>query len=165
MIILLLLKVLNKYNIFLNEYLEFLYFLFKINQQNISLLLKQNLLKILLKIFQEKPEYNEIISKILTESFKYLDKSDFYYIFCKINKLLNKIEENNQNKNIVKQLFQSIINALKFLTSKNNNFSKGIILSKYEIRQPNIFNLLKIKNLKLGDDLDSIIIKQEIFFF
>ena len=171
LIILLLLKSLVKYKKYTKQFLEFIYFLCKINQQNIIYLLKHNILKILFKFFEEKSFYDEIVFKILKESFKYLDKNDFCFIFDKIINLLNNSEENKANRNIIIELLQSIINTLQILNDSNNSYCSGIILSENKIEQTNVYNLMEIKNIKFfvenkSDNKNNIIIiKQEIYFY
>ena len=170
LIILLLLKSLFKYNKYIKQFLEFLYFLCKINHQNIIYLLKHKLLKILFKYLEKNSIHNDIILKLLKESFKYLDKKDFCFIFGKIISLMNNIKENKEYKILIKDLLQNIINDLHILNNVNNGYSKGIILSEYKIEQTNIYNIMEIKDIKfseknINDDINNLIIKQEIFFY
>ena len=170
LIILLLLKSLFKYNTYVKQFLEYLYFLSKINQQNIIYLLKHNLLKILFKLLEQNSSYNGIILKLLKESFKYLDKKDFCFVFGKIINLLNDSKEKKEIKILIKGLLQNIINALQLLNNINNAYCKGIILSDNKIEQTNIYNIMKIKDLKFdtkdeNNNINNLIIKQEIYFF
>ena len=170
MIIVILLKKLFKYNKFLEQYLHYILFLCKINQQNIIFLLKQKLLKTLFKIIKEVPSLHDIIFQIFNLCFKYLEKEDVCFIFEQLIKLLNNDGVNN-NKDFVKEILYCFTNSLRILSIDSNNYCKGIILSKYKIRQPNIYNMLEIKNLNFYDEKNinlnnnNILIKQEIFFY
>ena len=171
-LILSLLKSLFKYNIFLGQYLNFILFLCKINQQNILFLLKQNLLKILFNILKEAPSSYVQIFQIFSLSFKYLSKEDICFIFEQLIKLSNNDSSNNNNKEFIKEILHYITNSLRILSKPSNHYFKGIILSKYKIRQPNIYNMLKINNLNFYEENNLekknnsiILIKQEIYFY
>ena len=165
LIILLLLKSLFKYNKYIKQFLEFIHFLCKINHQNIIYLLRHKLLKTLFKYLEKNPIHKIIIIKILKESFKYLDRKDFCFIFGKIISLLNNAKEKKEYKILIKDLLQNIINALHILNNVNNAYCKGIILSEYKIEQSNIYNVMQIKEIKLNDEINNLIIKQEILFY
>ena len=170
LIILLLLKSLFKYNKYIKQFLEFLYFLCKINHQNIIYLLKHNLLKVLFKYLEKNSTHNDIILKILKESFKYLDKNNFSFIFGKIISLLNNAKENKENEILIKDLLKNIIDDLQLLNNVNSSYCKGILLSDNKVEQTNIYNLMKIKELKFcpknaNGDLNNLIVKQEIYFY
>ena len=172
MLILDLLKILFKYNKFLNQYLNFILFLCKINQQNIIFLLRQKLLKILFNILKEMPIFEDIIFEIYKLCFKYLQKEDICFVFEQLIKLSNNIGVNNNNKELIKDILHYLTNSLRFLSISGNDYFKGIILSKYKIRQPNIYNMLEINNLNFYDEktLDiknnsNILVKQEIYFY
>ena len=169
-LLIILLKVLFKYNKYIYQYIEFLSFLCKLNRQNITLLLKHNLFSITLKIVNENPKYNQIILKLLNESFKYFEKKDFFHFFGQIISLLNNSKDNEINKNIVKELLQSFIKTLQNLNNANDCICKGIVLSENKIEQMNVYNLITIKNLKLisernNKEIDNLYIKQEIYFY
>ena len=173
MMILSVLKVLIKNKKYLNQFLQFILFLCKINQQNIVFLLKQNLLKKLFKIMKEVPSSHDIIFKIFNLSFKYLQKNEICFIFEQLIQLLNtdEINVNNlKNKDWVKEILHCITKSLRILSTSSNNYSKGIILSKYKIKQPNIHNILEINNLKFNINKNmntdnNILIRQEIYFY
>ena len=168
-IMILLLKLLYKYNRYVIQFLKFLYFLCQINQQNIIFLLKQNFLKISFKILK-KNQNSEIILQLLKESFKYLDKKNFCYIFEQMISILNDSKEIKINKNIIKYLLQLIIKDLQIINYPNNGYCEGIILSENKVEQTNIYNMMEIKNIKLmtkneNDEINNFIIKQEIYFY
>ena len=169
-IILILLKKSFKYKVYLNQILDFVLFLCKINQQNIIFLLKQNLLETLFKIIKEMPSTNDTIFKIYNLCFKYLQKEDVCYIFEQLIKLLNNSGINNK-KELVRQILHCITNTLKILSIASNEYCKGIILTRYKIRQPNIYNICEINNLNFSDEEflinynNNILIKQEIYFY
>ena len=167
-ILLLLLKLLFKYNKYVNQYLKFLYFLCKLNQQNIIFLLKHKFLKICFNILKENSNYNEIILKLFKESFLYLEEKDFYYCFVQILNILNDSKDNKIKKNLIKELIQLFIKDLQIINDSNNEFFKGIILSNNKIEQMNIYNLIEIKKLYLKnekEELNNLYIKQEIYFY
>ena len=169
-ILLLLLKILFKYDRYSIQFLKFLIFLCKINKQNIIFLLKQNLLKVLLKILKKNQNYKEIILPLLKESFKYLDKKNFCYIFEQMISMLNDSKEIKINKNLIKELLQLIIKDLQIINYSNNGYCKGIILSENKVKQTNIYNMMEIKNIKLmtkneNNETNNFIIKQEIYFY
>ena len=167
--IIILLKELFKYNVYLNQILDFILFLCKVNQQNIIFLLKHNLLKALLKIVKEMPSTQDVIFKIFNLCFKFLQKEDVTFVFEQLIKLLNNAGSNN-NKDLVKQILFCITNTLRILSIASNGYSKGIILTRYKIRQPNVYNICEINNLNFcGEDFlninNNILIKQEIYFY
>ena len=174
MILFELLKILFKYNKFLSQYLSFILFLCKINQQNISFLLRQNLLKILFNILIEKPSLHDIIFQICKLCFKFLQTEDVSFLFEQLIKLSNNIgiNDNNQNKDFIKEILHYITNSLRCLSISSNDYFKGILLSKYKIRQPNIYNMLEINNINFFNektitmkDNCNILVKQEIYFY
>ena len=167
--IIILLKKLFKYNVYLNQMLDFILFLCKVNQQNIIFLLKDNLLKALFKIVKEMPSTQDVIFKIYNLCFKFLQKEDVSFVFEQLIKLLNNAGANN-NKDLVKQILFSITNSLRILSITSNGYSKGIVLTRYKIRQPNVYNICEINNLNFsGEDFykinNNILIKQEIYFY
>ena len=169
-IILIILKESFKYKVYLNQILKFVLFLCKINQQNIIFLLKQNLLKTLFKIIKEIPSMNDNIFEIYNLCFKYLQKEDVCYIFEQLIKLLNNAGISN-NKELVRQILHCITNTLRILLIASNEYCKGIILTRYKIRQPNIYNICEINNLNFSEEEflvnynNNILIKQEIYFY
>ena len=165
LIILILLKILFKYNKYEKQFLEFIYFLCKINYQNIIFLLKHDFLKTLFQFLEEKPIYNDIIIKILESSFKFFDNKNFSYIFTQIINLLNKSEENKNYNNIIKDIFKSLNRSIKIINNSKNGYYKGIILSENKIEQPNIYNMLEIKNIEIPINKNNIYIRQEISFY
>ena len=171
MLVLNLLKVLYNYNIFLKPFLNFILFLCKINQQNILFLIRQKLLKILFNILKEIPSFSEIIFQIFKLSFKYLEKEDICFVLEQIIKLSNNIESKD-NKDFIKEILHYITNSLRILSISNNDYFKGVILSRYKIKQPNLYNMLEIHNIKIYDDNNdnlksnsNILVKQEIYFY
>ena len=172
MLLLVLLKLLYNYNIFLKPYLNFILFLCKINQQNILFLLRQKLLKILFNILKEIPYFSDIIFQIFKFSFKYLEKEDICFVFEQIIKLSNNIVTNNDNKDFIKELLHYLTISLRVLSISNNDYFKGVILSRYKIKQPNLYNMLEINDIKFYDDNNmdiqsnsNILVKQEIYFY
>ena len=172
LLILSLLKGLFKYNKYLGQYLNLILFLCKINQQNILFLLRQNLLKILFNILKEVPNFHIQIFQIFLLCFKYLSKENICLVFENLIKLLNNDSPSNNNKSFIKEILLYITNSIRILSITSNDYFKGIILSKYKIRQPNTYNMLEINNLNFYEenDLDKknksiILVKQEIYFY
>ena len=132
MLVLYLLKVLYNYNIFLKPFLNFILFLCKINQQNILFLIRQKLLKILFNVLKEIPSFSEVIFQIFNLSFKYLQKEDICFVFEQIIKLSNNIASKD-NKDFIKEILHYITNSLRILSISNNDYFKGVILSRYKI--------------------------------
>ena len=160
-IIITLLKALLKNNLYLGSFLNFIHFISIINENNIVFLLKQNLLYILLKISMQKPNYNKIILKIFQVSAKFLEKDQLRTIF----EYLIQIFNNNQNKNFAIDIINCLNKTLNFVATSAYEYAKGICLSNYLIKQPNIYNTMNINDINLTSFIDSkIIIKQEIFF-
>jgi hypothetical protein len=143
MIILNLLTIFYKYNKYLNQYLHFILFLCKINQQNIIFLLKQNLIKKLFKILQGIPFLHDIIFEIIILSFKFLQKEDICILFEQLIKLSNNdqitINNNYSNTDFINKILSYFIKTLNALSISSNIYSKGILLSKYRIKQPNMY--------------------------
>ena len=56
--------------------------------------------------------------------------------------------------------------TLNSITGSDFDYSKGIILTNYLVKQPNIYNLININNINFSpDDTKTIIIKQELYFY
>ena len=174
-IILNLLKILYKYNKYLTQYLNFILFLCKINEQNILFLIRQNLLKELFKILKDFPSCHDIIFQICKLCFKYLRKEDICFVFEQLIKISNSsgLDDNNyENKDLIYEILHYVTNSLRILSITSNDYCKGIILSKYIIRQPNLYNILEINNLIFYDENSfdiknncNILIKQELYFY
>jgi hypothetical protein len=85
-----------------------------------------------------------------------LQKEDVRYIFEQLIKLLNNADINN-NKELVRQILYCISNTLRVLSIASNEYCKGIILTRYKIRQPNVYNICEINNLNFsGEDFYKI---------
>ena len=119
------------------------------------------------------PYLHEIIFEICTLSFKFLQKDNIRLLFEQIIKLSNNdqlISNNNYNsRDFIKQILHNFTKSLNMLSMSRNHYCKGIILSKYTIKQPNIYNLLEINNLDFSDEKlemnRNILFKQEIYFY
>ena len=160
-IIILLLNNLYKLDVYLDIFLDFIYLLCLSNENNIIYLLRQNILETLLQITSNTVKYNYIILKILNCSFKFLTKEELKQVFEYLIKMFN-----NNNHSFTKDIIKSLNNTIGMVTSSDYDFSKGIILSNYVIKQPNTYNIININNLNLEGSSDSIIlIKQEVYFY
>ena len=160
-IIILLLNNLYKLDIYLDIFLDFIYLLCLTNENNTVYLLRQNILKILLEIPTNSIKYNYIILKILNCCFKFLTKEELKQVFEYLIKMFN-----NNNHSFTKDIIKSLNNTITTITSSDFDYSKGIVLSNYAIKQPNTYNIININNINLVCSNDSnIIIKQEVYFY
>ena len=160
-LIITILNSLNKLNLYLDNYLNFIFLLCKVNKGNISLLLRHNLLFYLLKISTKDKKYNNILSKIFGLCFPYSQKEDLITIFEHLIKSFN-----NNKLNLTKETIQCLIDSFQTITFSPKEYGKGIILSGYEVKHPNIYNLINIRNIIFHNNLNEsiIYIKQEIIF-
>ena len=160
-IIVLLLNNLYKIDIYLDTLLDFIYLLCLSNEYNIIYLLRQNILQILLNISSNSIKYNYIILKILNCCFKFLRKEELKYVLEHLIKMFNI-----NNHSFTKEIIMSLNNSINAVTSSDYDYSKGIILSNYNIKQPNTYNIININNINLSSYNDSnIMIKEEVFFY
>ena len=160
-IIILLLKNLYKLDTSLEMFFDFIYLLCLANENNIVYLLRHNILKTLLDITSNTIKYNYIILKILNCCFKFLTKEELKLVFEHLIKMFN-----NNNHSFTKDIIKCLNNSINKLTSTDYDYSKGIILSNYAIKQPNTYNIININNINLTSSNDSkIIIKQEVYFY
>jgi hypothetical protein len=107
--------------------------------------------------------------------FKYLRKEDICFVFEQLIKFSNSSESddnNYENKDLIYEILHYVTNSLRILSITSNDYCKGIILSKYIIRQPNLYNILEINNLIFYDENSfdikkncNILIKQELYFY
>ena len=156
-----LLKYLYKLDMHLDIFLNLIYLLCIANENNIIFLLRQNILIILLDISETSIKYNYIILKILNCCFKYLTKEELRHVFEHLIKMFNI-----NNHYFTKDILQSLNNTLQIIIGADYEFTKGIILTNYEVKQPNIYNIININNINLSCFNDSIIkMKQEIYFY
>ena len=160
-IIVLLLKNLFKNNIYLDLFFDFIYLSCLTNENNIIYLLRQNLLKIVLNIASKTPKYNYTILKILNHCFKFLTKEELKQVFEFLIKMFN-----TNNHSITKDILKILNSSFRKITSSDYDYSKGIILSNYVIKQPNTYNLININNINLTCSTDSsITIKEEVYLY
>ena len=154
---------LNELNIYLENYLKLIYLFCQINKGNISLLLRQKLLSTLLNIsIKEDNVYNNILYKLLGICLPFIQKKDLVIIFEHLIKSFN-----NNKLNFTKEIIQCLINSFQAICFSPKEYGKGIILSGYEVKQPNIYNLMNIKNVNFYNYINEsiIYIKQEIYFY
>ena len=150
--------------LYLENYLNLLYFLFTINKNNIPILYKQNILLYLLQIplSDNNNKYNNILSKIFTFTFPLLRKEDLRIIFEHL------IKSYNINKlNFTKEILKCLIDSLQKISYNPKEYGKGIHLSGYYIQQPNIYNLMNLTNIIFNNYSNESIffIKEEILFY
>ena len=73
---------------------------------------------------------------------------------------------NINNHSFTKEILQSLNKTLNSITGSDFDYSKGIILTNYLVKQPNIYNLININNINFSpDNTKTIIIKQELYFY
>ena len=162
-LIITILNTLNELNIhFLDKYLELIYVLLKINKGNIPILNRHKIITSLLNISVKDNKYNEILYNILELCLPLIKKIDLIIIFEHLIKSYN-----NDILNFSKEIIQCLVESFKTVCFSPKEYAKGILLSSYEIKQPNIYNLMNIQNIKFNHFTnDSIIhINQEIIFF
>ena len=154
---------LSELNIYIDNYLKLIYLFCKINKGNISLLLRQKLLSILLNIsIKENTTYNEILYKLFEISLPFIQKKDLVKIFEHLIKAYN-----NNKLNFSKEIIQCLIDSFQNICFSPKEYGKGIILSGYEVKQPNIYNLMNIDNITFYNYVNEsmIYVKQEIIFY
>ena len=151
-----------KEKIYLENFLNLLYFLFQINKGNIPILFRHNILYHLLQITSEENKYNNILSKIFSLCFPLFQKDDLRTIFEYLIKAYN-INKLNYTKEILKLL----IDSLQKISYNPKEFGKGIYLSGYYIEQPNIYNIINLTNFQFNNYSNESIffIKEEILFY
>ena len=183
-IIILLLKILTEVNYYEEAMINFIKFLFQINTENIKILVRHGLLKIILSISLKYPSYHNIIFLIFEFCFKFLEKKDLDILF----QFLIKLSNTNIDKkytDYIKQVLHYLTISLHKTSISEDDYYKGIILSPYAIKQPNIYNLFQVNNINLNSDKENsaddsmenyinysqsknnniIIVKQEIVFY
>ena len=160
-IIISLLNNLSKHDFHLENVLNVVYLFCITNENNIIYLLRQNILLVLLNITRDSTKYNYIILKILKCCFKFLSKEELKQVLEHLIKMFN-INNHSFTKDILLLLNQT----LNLITGSDYDYSKGIILTNYLVKQPNIYNLININNINFSSDNNcTIIIKQELFFY
>ena len=150
-----------KENIYLETFLNLLYFLLKINKSNIPILLKHNIIYYLLEIPISYNKYNNILYKIFTFCFPLMQKSDLRVVFEYL------IKSYNTNKlNFTKDILKCLIDSIQGLSFNPKKYGKGIYLSGYAIKQPNIYNLINLTNITFNNYANESIffVKEEILF-
>ena len=160
-LIIVILKSLIEINLYLENYLKLIYLLCKANRGNISLLLKHKLIFYLLNISLKDNKYNEILSKFFRLCFPFIEKRDLILLFEHLIKSFN-----NNQLNFTKEIIQCLIESFQTISFSPKEYGKGVILSRYEIKQPNVYNLMHIKNIIFPSNINEsiIYIKQEIIF-
>ena len=160
-IIISLLKNLYRLNLHLDKVLNFVYLLCVTNENNIIYLLRQNILLILFTITSTSTKYNYIILNILNCCFKFVTKEELIHVFEHLIKMFNI-----NNHSFTKEIIQSLHNTLNSITGSDYDYTKGVILTNYMVKQPNIYNLININNINFSCNNNStIIIKQELYFY
>ena len=157
-------KILSKLNKYLIEMLDFIIFLLEVNEGNIKMFLKANIIQCFFQIlndnFDSNKKINELILKGLSLLTKFLSKSLFQDLIEEILLFLNN-KFNPDYMNIITEIIKILSKNIK-LTS---DFNIGIILTDYNVKQLNIFNNILISDLKYSNDIQTITIYQHYFFF
>ena len=150
-----------KLNFHVEKVLYIIYLLCITNENNIIYLLRQNILVILLNITNDLKKYNYIILKIINCCLKFLTKEELKQFFEHLIKMFNI-----NNHTFTKDLLSSLNNNLNIIIGSDYEYTKGIILTNYLVKQPNIYNLININNINFSCDNNSTInIKQELYFY
>ena len=155
------LKYLISENFYLEEFLNLLYLLMLINEYNIQNLLRHDIIKYLLDIPMNDNKYNNILYKIFNLCFPFVQKNDLRGLFEYL------IKSYNLNKlNFTKDILNCLIDSIQKLSYAPKEFGTGIYLSGYNIKQPNIYNLINITNISFNNfDKENIFfVKEEILF-
>ena len=121
------------------------------------------MLSILLNIsIKENTTYNEILYKLFEISLPFIQKKDLVKIFEHLIKAYN-----NNKLNFSKEIIQCLIDSFQNICFSPKEYGKGIILSGYEVKQPNIYNLMNIDNITFYNYVNEsmIYVKQEIIFY
>ena len=152
----------NTVNIKLDEFLKLLFLLCKGNKGNISLLLRHKLMQELLIISSKNSKNNKILYNLFELFLPLARKEDLVSIFEHLIKSYNCNQLNFTN-----ELIKCFIESFQRLCFNPKEYGKGILLSNYEIEQPNIYNIINIKNIKFPSNLNETIIyiKEEILFY
>ena len=157
-------KILSKLNKYLIEMLDFIIFLLEVNEGNIKMFLKTDIIKCFFKIlndnFDSNKKINDLILKGLSLLTKFLNKSLFQDLIEEILLFLNN-KTNPDYMNIITEIIKILSKNIK-LTS---DFNIGIILTDYNVKQLNIFNNILINDIKYSNDIQTISIYQHYFFF
>ena len=157
-------KILSKLNKYLIEMLDFIIFLLEVNEGNIKMFLKINIIHCFFQILNENydsnKKINELILKGLSLITKFLNKSLFQDLIEEILLLLNN-KSNPDYMIIITEIIKILSKNIK-LTS---DFNSGIILTDYNVKQLNIFNNILISDLKYSNDIQTISIYQHYSFF
>ena len=160
-LIITILKCLNELNIYVGNFLNLILLLCKSNRGNISILLRHKFLFLLLNISSKDDKYNDLILKLFQLCFPFIQKKDLILIFHHLIKSYN-----NNKLNLTKEIIQCLIDSFQTICFSPKEYGKGIVVSGYEIKQPNIYNLINIKNIIFHNYVNESIIyvKQEIIF-
>ena len=160
-LIITILNSLNKLNFYVENFLKFIYLLCKVNKGNISILLKHRLLFYLLNVSSKDDKFNNILNKIFELCFPFSEKDDLIIIFEYLIKSFN-----NNKLHFVKDVIQCLIDSFQTITFSPKEYGKGIILTPYEVKFVNIYNLINIRNIIFHNNIaeNVIFVKQEILF-
>ena len=151
-----------KENIYLEDFLKLIHFFIVINKNNISILLRHNILFHLLEISFTENKYNSLLYKIFSFCFPLMQKSDLRIVFEYLIKAFN-INKLNFTKDVIKCL----INTMQKISYNNKKFSLRINLSGYYLKQPNVYNLINLTNISFNNNTNESVfyVKEEIIFF
>ena len=161
-LLIIILKYLIKENIYLEQFLNTLYLLMQINEYNISNLLRHDLIINLFVIPMKDNSYNNILYKIFNLCFPLFQKSDLRALFEYL------IKAYNLNKlNFTKEILNCLIDSIQKLSYAPKEFGTGICLSGYDIKQPNIYNIINITNIFFNncDNENIYFVNEEILFY
>ena len=151
-----------KENIYLEDFLKLIHFFIVINKNNISILLRHNILFHLLEISFTENKYNSLLYKIFSFCFPLMQKSDLRIVFEYLIKAFN-INKLNFTKDVIKCL----INTMQKISYNNKKFSLRINLSGYYLKQPNVYNLINLTNISFNNYSNESVfyVKEEIIFY
>ena len=145
----------------LDQVLQLITFLCKNNINNIFLLLKNNFLKILAKIALSLFEKGHMLKELETvfNLFGivaiYLDNNDLEDLFIFILIMINNKTFNEKDKF---EYISTILEIIAQSINKSKKTKRKIILTNFNLKQPNLFNLLYSSNLNfVGNNNEQLI--------
>ena len=157
-------QILIKLNKYVFEMLDFIIFLFEVNDGNIKLCLRNNIIKILFKLMNNEKISNTKLYELIYRGFslltKFLNKFLFQDLILEILLFIN----NKSNPDYLK-ISTEILSILSTNIKITSDFNTGIILTNINIKQSNIFNNIEINDIIIPNKEDTVRIQQNFYYF